>query len=86
MLLAALGVASLASVLALVGVYLERKISAHMQDRLGPMEVSTELPLLRHIGHGWAQTIADAFKLLLKEDIVPQDADKILHLMAPVMF
>ncbi|MCZ6820105.1 MAG: NADH-quinone oxidoreductase subunit NuoH [Calditrichaeota bacterium] len=86
MLLAALGVASLASVLALVGVYLERKISAHMQDRLGPMEVSTELPLLRHIGHGWAQTIADAFKLLLKEDIVPQDADKILHLMAPVIF
>ena len=86
MLLAALGVASLASVLALVGVYLERKISAHMQDRLGPMEVSTELPLLRHIGHGWSQTIADAFKLLLKEDIVPQDADKILHLMAPVMF
>lgn len=72
-----------AAVLALVGVYLERKISAHMQDRVGPMEVNTEIPLLKNIGHGWAQTLADAVKLLIKEDIVPADADKKLHLMAP---
>ncbi len=72
-----------AAVLALVGVYMERKISAHMQDRVGPMEVTTELPILKNIGHGWAQTLADAIKLLIKEDIVPAEADKKLHLLAP---
>ncbi len=75
--------AGVAAVCALVFVYVERKVAAHMQDRLGPMEVNTGIPLLKNIGHGWAQTIADALKLLLKEDIVPGAADRKLHLIAP---
>jgi NADH-quinone oxidoreductase subunit H len=57
-------------------VWLERKVAARFQDRIGPNRVG---PL------GLLQPIADAFKLLTKEDIVPKSADGVVHLMAPVM-
>jgi NADH-quinone oxidoreductase subunit H len=70
----AVGVAAFVALTGLVLIYAERKIAAHFQCRLGPMRVGW---------HGILQSGADAIKLLLKEDIVPDKADKLLHLIAP---
>jgi NADH-quinone oxidoreductase subunit H len=56
---------------------LERKFAARMQSRIGPYRVGP---------HGLLQPIADALKLMMKEDIVPDAADRPVYNLAPIVF
>src|ERR1700680_82763 len=76
---------SLINIFALLGVFLtlfalisvlERKILGRMQNRYGPNRVGP---------FGLFQPVADGIKMLIKEDIVPARADKIVHFLAPVL-
>ena len=57
-------------------VLLERKVLADLQVRLGPTRVGP---------YGFLQPLADAFKLLLKEDVIPAQADKWIFWFAPIL-
>lgn len=60
----------------LFALYSERKISAFIQDRIGPMEVGK---------YGTLQAFADIIKMLQKEFIIPTAADKVLFILAPIV-
>ncbi len=55
---------------------IERKVVGRMQNRIGPNRVGK---------YGLLQPLADGVKMLIKEDIVPRNADKVLHLLAPIL-
>jgi NADH-quinone oxidoreductase subunit H len=60
----------------LVMIYAERRVSAFMQDRVGPNRVGFK---------GVLQPIADGIKFLMKEDLVPERADKPIFILAPAI-
>lgn len=75
-LIKAILILAIISAVAGFGTFIERKVLAFMQRRLGPM----------HVGpYGLLQIAADGIKLFTKEDIVPQNANKLIFMIAPVI-
>lgn len=71
----ALALVTFVAVSALIFIWMERKVSGRIQDRLGPTRVGGKF--------GWLQTLADGVKLLVKEDTIPATADHFLFRAAP---
>lgn len=59
-----------------IWIWMERRVSAKIQQRVGPNRVGPQ---------GLLQPIADAIKLVFKEDITPTNVDKLIYLMAPIV-
>ncbi len=76
MFLVALVIVAFAAISVMFLVWWERKVSGHIQSRFGPMRTGW---------HGWLQTIIDAIKLITKEDITPDNADKAVFFVAPII-
>lgn len=57
-------------------VWLERKVAAKMQSRIGPYSVGYP--------HGWLQPLADALKLMTKDDSIPKNSDSLLFNLGPI--
>ncbi len=75
-LIKAILILAIISALAGFGTFIERKVLAFMQRRLGPM----------HVGpYGLLQIAADGIKLFTKEDIIPQNANKLIFMIAPII-
>lgn len=75
-LLAIITVASAVPLIVMIQIWAERRVIAFLQDRVGPNRVGP---------FGLLQSVADALKLISKEDILPAGADKVLHFLAPVI-
>ena len=69
-------IAAIAPLIMMYLTWLERKLIARMQNRFGPTRVGV---------YGLMQPLADGLKMLIKEDIVPRGADRLLHLLAPIL-
>jgi NADH-quinone oxidoreductase subunit H len=72
----AIMIMAIISAIAGFGTFIERKVLAFMQRRLGPM----------HVGpYGLLQLVADGIKLFTKEDIIPQNANRLMFMVAPII-
>lgn len=69
------GLLGFVCIVAIIGIWGERKVSGRIQSRLGPMRTGA--------WHGWAQSLADGLKFVQKEDLIPRDADQPLFRLAP---